>query len=104
MSRAIDRVRRCTDMNGVRAAVDALDDRLVPLLVERMGYMAEAAAIKRSAADVRDEGRIAAIVARVRDRALAEGGCPDFMEAVYRDLMERCIAREAQLFAAREGA
>ncbi len=104
MRRAIDQVLPCTDMTGVRAAVDALDDQLVPLLVERMGYMAEAARIKRTAGEVRDEERIAAIVGRVRDRALAEGGCPDFIEAVYRDLMEHCIAREARLFAAREAA
>lgn len=103
MNRAIDKVRHCTDMSDVRSAVDALDDRLVPLLVERMGYMAQAARIKRAVGQVRDEARIAAIVARVRERALAEGGCPDFMEAVYRDLMEHCIAREARLFAAREG-
>ena len=65
---AIDLVQHCTDMLDVRRNVDALDDVLVPLLVTRMGYMQQAARIKADAAQVRDEGRIEAIVRRVRER------------------------------------
>lgn len=103
--RAIDRVQHCTDMREVRRNVDALDDLLVPLLVTRMGYMRQAARIKADAAQVRDEGRIEAIVARVRERTATEGGQPAMMEAVYRHLMEECIAYEHREFARlREGA
>ena len=60
--------------------------------------------IKADAAQVRDEGRIEAIVRRVRERTAAEGGQPDMMEAVYRHLMEECIAYEHREFARlREG-
>ena len=69
---AIDLVQHCTDMLDVRRNVDALDDVLVPLLVTRMGYMQQAARIKADAAQVRDEGRIEAIVRRVRERTAAE--------------------------------
>ncbi len=102
--RAIDLVQHCTDMRDVRRNVDALDDVLVPLLVTRMGYMCQAARIKADASQVRDEGRIEAIVARVRERAAAEGGQSDMMESVYRHLMEECIAYEHREFARlREG-
>ncbi|MDR0225986.1 MAG: chorismate mutase [Burkholderiaceae bacterium] len=97
--RAIDLVQHCADMQEVRRNVDALDDVLVPLLVTRMGYMCQAARIKASASQVRDEGRIEAIVHRVRERAGTEGGQPDMMEAVYRHLMEECIAYEHREFA-----
>ncbi|WP_280191916.1 chorismate mutase [Delftia sp. PS-11] len=97
--RAIDRVQHCESMQDVRRNVDALDDVLVPLLVTRMGYMRQAARIKADASLVRDEARIEAIVARVRGRAVAEGGQPDMMEAVYRHLMEECIAYEHREFA-----
>jgi len=97
--KAIEKVQPCTTMQDVRREVNALDDVLVPLLVERVGYMTQAARIKQDATQVRDEARIEAIVARVRERAQAEGGDADVMEAIYRSLMEACIAYEHCEFA-----
>lgn len=96
---AIDKVQHCADMSDVRRAIDALDDVLVPLLVTRVGYMSEAARIKQRADQVRDEARIEAIVARVRQRAADEGGTPEVIEAIYRAMMEACIAHEHREFA-----
>ena len=96
---AIDKVKPCTTLHDVRREVNALDDVLVPLLVERVGYMTQAARIKQGVEQVRDEARIEAIVARVRERAVAEGGDADVMEAIYRSLMEACIAYEHREFA-----
>jgi isochorismate pyruvate lyase len=94
MTRAINKVQNCTTMTEVRRRVDALDDLLVPLLVERGGYMTQAAKVKNDPALVRDESRIETIVARVRARAVAEGGQPDVIEAIYRGMMEAYIAYE----------
>ena len=98
-TKAIAKVKDCTTMQDVRREVNALDDVLVPLLVERVGYMTQAARIKQGAEQVRDEARIQAIVDRVRERAQAEGGDADVMEAIYRSLMEACIAYEHREFA-----
>ena len=98
-TRAIDNVQHCTTMEDVRRHIDALDDVLVPLLVQRGGYMTQAARIKQGVEQVRDEARIEAIVARVRERAQAEGGDADVMETIYRSLMEVCIAYEHREFA-----
>ncbi|KAB2901990.1 MAG: chorismate mutase [Burkholderiaceae bacterium] len=99
MTRAIDNVQHCTTMDDVRRHVDALDDILVPLLVQRGGYMTQAARIKQDDSQVRDEARIQAIVDRVRPRAVAEGGQPDVIEAIYRSMMEAYIAYEHREFA-----
>ena len=99
MTRAIEHTQHCTTMEDVRRYIDALDDVLVPLLVTRGGYMTQAARIKQSDSQVRDEARIEAIVSRVRERTAQEGGQPDVMETVYRALMEACIAYEHQEFA-----
>ena len=99
MSKAIDLVQHCTTMEDVRRQVNALDDVLVPLLVTRIGYMTQAARIKGDVNLVRDEARIEAIVQRVRERTEQEGGQPEVMEAVYRALMEACIAYEHREFA-----
>lgn len=99
MTRAIEHTQHCTTMEDVRRYIDALDDVLVPLLVTRGGYMTQAARIKQSDSQVRDEERIEAIVARVRARAAQEGGQPDVIEAIYRSMMEAYIAYEHREFA-----
>ena len=96
---AIGKVQHCTTMAEVRTRIDALDDVLVPLLVERSGYMTQAARIKQNDAQVRDVARIEAIVRRVRATAQAEGGQPDLIEAIYRGIMEASIAYEHREFA-----
>ena len=101
---AIEHVQHCNTMTDVRRCVDALDDVLVPLLVQRSGYMTQAARIKQDENQVRDEGRIQTIVDRVRKQALAEGGEPAVIEAIYRSMMEVCISFEHREFARlREG-
>ena len=97
-TRSIDNVAPCATMAEVRRHIDALDDVLVPLLVTRGGYMTQAARIKRDAAQVRDEERIEAIVARVRARAAQEGGDSDVLEDIYRSMMEAFIAFEHREF------
>ena len=99
MTRAIEKVKHCQDMQNVRRAINVLDDVLVPLLVERVGYMTQAARIKPHASQVRDEARIEDIVARVRERAVAEGGDAEVIEQIYRSMMEACIAYEEREFA-----
>lgn len=102
---AIDQVQHCTSMAEVRRCVDALDDVLVPLLVQRAAYMPQAARIKQDVNHVRDEDRIQTIVDRVRAHAVAEGGDAAVIEAIYRSMMEVCIAYEHREFARlREGA
>ncbi len=92
--RAIDKVKNCHSMQEVRAGVNALDDILVPLLVERSGYMTQAAKVKNNEDLVRDEARIQAIVDRVRPMAEAQGGSPELIERLYRTMMECYIAYE----------
>ena len=103
MNRAIEQVQACTTMQDVRRCVDALDDLLVPLLVQRSAYMTQAARIKQDVNTVRDEARIQAIVDRVRKHAVAEGGQPAVIEAIYRSMMEVCIAFEHHEFARLRG-
>ena len=93
MTLAIDKVPHCTSMTEVRAGVNALDDVLVPLLVERSGYMTQAARVKNDDGLVHEE-RIETIVQRVRQQAQAQGGNPDLIERIYRAMMECYIAYE----------
>jgi isochorismate pyruvate lyase len=86
--------QHCDSMADVRRHIDALDSRIVPLLVERTGYMTEAARIKQDPSLVHDQERIDFIVARVRDLAQSLNGRPEVVEAAYRALIGASIEFE----------
>ena len=98
------KAQHCTTMVEVRSHIDALDERITALLVERTGYMTQAARIKQDISKVHDQDRIEYIVARVRDMAQASDGQSDVVEAAYRALIDASIAFERREFARlREG-
>ncbi|MBL8710404.1 MAG: chorismate mutase [Rhodospirillaceae bacterium] len=92
------RRKTCRDMGEVRDAIDALDREIVALLAERLHFINEAGRLKMSREAVRDEARIADVVAKVRAAAAAAGLDPDFVEPLYRDLIERSIQHEFGVF------
>jgi len=89
---------QCHTLAELRREIDALDARIVPLLVQRCGYVAQAACIKQDASQIVDVARIEAIVARVREQASALGGPPEVLEAAYRALIAASIEFERAEF------
>jgi|GEM_PF-529134 len=89
----------CRSMAEVRHEIDALDARIVPLLAQRCGYVAQAARIKQDPSQIVDVARIEAIVARVREQGSALGAPPEVLESAYRALIEASIEFERAEFA-----
>jgi isochorismate pyruvate lyase len=88
----------CADMNEVRAGIDAIDQRMVALIAERLHYIDEAARIKQQRHTVRDEARIADVLAKVRAEALRLGCDPEVVVVAYKALVEASIAHEMVAF------
>ncbi|MCW5724187.1 MAG: chorismate mutase [Maricaulaceae bacterium] len=88
----------CRSMGEVRDGVDEIDRELAPLLAERARYMRAAARIKPNRAAVRDEDRIEDVLAKVKLSAQAAGLPWSIAEPVWRELMERCIAYEFEVW------
>ncbi|MGD9965822.1 MAG: chorismate mutase [Hyphomonadaceae bacterium] len=84
----------CETMLDVRAGVDEIDRMLVALIARRQGYMDAAARIKPSRDVVRDDTRIQQVLSNVRAEAERRGLSWAIAEPVWRELMERCIAYE----------
>ena len=84
-------VQHCDTMADVRQHIDALDDRIVALLAERSGYVAQAARIKQDAHQIHDGPRIEFIIARVRAQAASAGAPEAVMEATYRAMIAAFI-------------
>ncbi|WP_380875326.1 chorismate mutase [Sphingomonas sp. DBB INV C78] len=91
----------CTTMTEVRAAIDALDERIVSLLGQRMRYMDAAARIKSTRDAVRDEGRKAQVIDNAAAVAAKVGFPPELVRAIYEQLVEGSIAYEFERFDAR---
>jgi len=84
----------CESMTDVRAGVDEVDRLLVALITRRQGYMDAAARIKPNRNVVRDEARIREVLSKVKAEAERRGLSWGIAEPVWRELMERCIAYE----------
>jgi isochorismate pyruvate lyase len=85
-------------MAEVRYEIDRLDRELVTLLAERQSFMDAAARIKGKRNLIRDEARIADVIAKVEISAQAAGLSMAIAEPVWRTLMDRCIAYEFSAF------
>jgi isochorismate pyruvate lyase len=91
----------CPTMTEIREAIDRLDRALVRLMAERQGHVAQAGRIKAERAAVRDEARIADVLAKVRQAARDHGLDEGLAEAVWRVMVEEFIAFEFRVFDAR---
>jgi isochorismate pyruvate lyase len=92
-------VQYCETMADVRRHIDELDTRIVALLAERSGYVAQAARIKQHANQVHDQERIDFIVDRVKAMARELGAPEAVVEATYRAMIDGFIEFERGEFA-----
>nr|WP_237219207.1 chorismate mutase [Rhodoferax aquaticus] len=86
-------------MADVRQHIDALDDRIVALMAERSGYVAQAARIKATPDLIVDVPRIERIVERVREMSRDLGAPEAVAEATYRAMIAASIDFETGEFA-----
>lgn len=84
-------------MDEVRAAIDALDEKLMPLIAARAHCIAEAARIKGDPEIALVPWRVEEVAAHARELAAGEGMDPDLAEAVWRAMMREFIAHERRL-------
>jgi isochorismate pyruvate lyase len=88
----------CQSLEDVRVQIDRLDRIIVPLLVERTGYVRRAAAFKSAPGDVAAPARQAVVYENARRIANEVGGDPALIERLYRLLVSEFIAEEHTLF------
>ncbi len=97
-------MKNCTDMNELRDEIDRVDRLIVPLLLERIQLIAQAGHLKTDRDTVRDDWRIDDVVSKVKAEALKQGGDADYIETLYRFLIEYSINHEFDVWDAVYGA
>jgi len=90
--------RHCLSMAEVRSEIDTLDRAIVALLADRLHYIDEAARLKQHRNQVRDEARIADVLAKVEAEARRLGANAGVLVETYRTLIEQSIAHELRAF------
>lgn len=85
-------------MAELRREIDRLDFALVELLSQRQRYIERAAEIKAHRHEIRDEARIADVLAKVTAAAGKLGMRPEIAQRVWRELMEASIALEMDCY------
>lgn len=86
------------EMSSVRAAIDALDDKIVALLAERQRQVERAAAVKpRLGIPARVPDRIDEVLDRVAAASRREGLSSELAQSLWSALIEWAIAHEERL-------
>jgi isochorismate pyruvate lyase len=85
-------------MAEVRAEIDALDRAIVALLADRLHYIDEAARLKQSREQVRDDARISDVLTKVDGEARRLGADPRVVGRAYASLIEASIEHELAAF------
>lgn len=94
----LGKLKHCESMAEVREEIDALDRGIVGLLADRLHYIEQAARIKRSRDQVRDEARIADVLRKVEAEARRISANAGVLVQTYRTLIDASIAYELEQF------
>ncbi len=84
-------------MAELREQIDRIDRGLLDLLGQRAGYIDRAIVLKQiEGLPARTTGRVAEVIAKVRDGAASCGLDPDLVERLWTELIEWAILHEAR--------
>ena len=84
----------CQTLDEIRTGMDAIDRKIVDLIVQRVAYVRAAAKFKTSATSVAAPERVQAVLNTRRQWAEDAGLSGPVIEALYRDLVAYCISEE----------
>lgn len=90
----------CTPLEEVRRHIDHIDRDLVSLLARRGNLVNQAAAFKKTTAEVRAPSRVEDVIANVRAVAEECGASAEVVEKVYRAIIAAFIEEELSAHAA----
>ncbi|MGE3333683.1 MAG: chorismate mutase [Rhodospirillaceae bacterium] len=95
--------RKFKSLAQVRAAIDAMDEKIVPLLCERLYYVTQAAQFKPSEAGVVVIPRVEEVVNNAKRIAAKNSGKLSTVEVIYRALIDASTLDEQRHWRALHG-
>ena len=92
----------CTSLQDIRDAVDAIDRDILKLLGKRMPYVRAAVRFKKSEADIMQPDKMPAFNRQRREWAHGENIDEDFVERLYKVLVEHSFDVQLKLWKAQQ--
>ena len=87
----------CQSMAQLRDQIDRIDRDLLDLLAQRATYVDRAIVLKQNEGlPARTTGRVAEVIAKVRDGAASRDLDPELVERLWTELIEWAILHEAR--------
>ena len=92
--------QNCQNLDEVRQNIDRIDRSLLELIAERGSYVRQAAAFKKTAAEVPAPQRVEQVIGRITALAAELGADPRVAEATWRAMIAAFIEAEMAAHAA----
>jgi len=88
----------CNTLKAARDEIDILDMQIVELIAKRNEYIKQIAHFKDSIEEVKAEERIAAVIARVREKAISLDLSPNLINDLYVRMIDAMVESEIAEF------
>ena len=85
---------KCESLEQARNEIDQLDQAIIELLAQRQYYVDQSVRFKNSVQDVQAPERVEQVIAKVREQAELQRLDADFVEKIYRELIQHFVQRE----------
>jgi isochorismate pyruvate lyase len=85
---------QCNSIEEIRQQIDEIDENIIKLLGKRSEYVLNAAKFKKTVESVKAEDRVKSMLAKRRDWAQNNNLSADFIEKLYKNIVEYFISEE----------
>jgi len=86
------------EMKKVREKIDALDDKLLPLMVKRSFLVEKALELKNKKSEIVDRRRINQIQMKIKNKTKVLGGNPKLLSKIWISIINNFIEFEKRKF------
>ena len=86
------------EMKIVRKKIDAIDDKLLPLMIKRSFLVEKALEIKNSRSEIVDRKRIDQIQMKIKNKTKDLGGNPKLLSKIWMSIIDNFIEFEKRKF------
>jgi len=91
-------IKQCTTLGEARSEIDSVDKEIVELIAKRNEYIKQIAHFKNSVEEVKEEERIADVIAHVREQAISLGLSPNLINDLYVRMIDEMVESEISEF------
>lgn len=91
-------MKKCHTLEEARIEIDAVDKEIVNLIAKRNEYIKQIAHFKTSVEEVKAQDRIADVISKVREQAIALNLSPNLINDLYVRMIDEMVESEISEF------